>query len=256
MNFVLSLNKKYYFIIVALVFFVLAVAYFYSQPMLAPKAPVKEVKDRQTELAAYLKAETPEQKLAGERNSDYETIDTAVEEKDTAACAQLNNPENLDKCIRTVAIGNNNPKFCQEIKDDSRRKKCLEFLDYAKIILGTEVDECPRLTDPDIRKDCQSAFFWKWDDVADCKIFPDYEKRICRDIILKKQALTKKDPRLCEQIVDTALKGDCQQSIKDKPKDSDGDGLPDSLERSYGSNPFKADTDGDGLSDGDEVIKK
>lgn len=35
--------------------------------------------------------------------------------------------------------------------------------------------------------------------------------------------------------------------------DSDNDGLADSLEIAYGSNPYAADTDGDGVNDGDEI---
>ncbi|MFO7870876.1 MAG: OmpA family protein [Kiritimatiellia bacterium] len=37
------------------------------------------------------------------------------------------------------------------------------------------------------------------------------------------------------------------------PVDSDGDGLPDDVERRMGTDPFDPDTDDDGLSDGDEV---
>lgn len=32
-------------------------------------------------------------------------------------------------------------------------------------------------------------------------------------------------------------------------KDTDGDGIPDSVEKTYGTNPFSADTDGDGVPD-------
>ena len=35
--------------------------------------------------------------------------------------------------------------------------------------------------------------------------------------------------------------------------DSDGDGLADSQERAYGTDPLVADSDGDGYGDGDEV---
>jgi Spy/CpxP family protein refolding chaperone len=37
------------------------------------------------------------------------------------------------------------------------------------------------------------------------------------------------------------------------PVDTDGDGLTDEEEATYGTDPFVADTDGDGVSDGDEV---
>ena len=36
-------------------------------------------------------------------------------------------------------------------------------------------------------------------------------------------------------------------------KDSDGDGLSDTEERWWGTNPFNPDTDGDGISDGEEI---
>ncbi len=42
-------------------------------------------------------------------------------------------------------------------------------------------------------------------------------------------------------------------SLPDFNSDADKDGLPDTAERFYGSNPNLADTDSDGISDGDEV---
>lgn len=44
-----------------------------------------------------------------------------------------------------------------------------------------------------------------------------------------------------------------KQDMGDSTKDSDNDGLPDALEKVYGTNPEKADTDGDGLSDYMEI---
>ncbi|MDP2830492.1 MAG: Ig-like domain-containing protein [bacterium] len=38
--------------------------------------------------------------------------------------------------------------------------------------------------------------------------------------------------------------------------DSDGDGLPDDMEKRFGTDPQKSDSDGDGYSDGDEVKNK
>ena len=43
------------------------------------------------------------------------------------------------------------------------------------------------------------------------------------------------------------------QLISADVKDSDGDGLSDDLESSYGTNPFNADTDGDGSNDRFEI---
>ncbi|MHB1420988.1 MAG: hypothetical protein ACYCX4_15640, partial [Bacillota bacterium] len=34
--------------------------------------------------------------------------------------------------------------------------------------------------------------------------------------------------------------------------DTDGDGIPDSIEKTYGTNPYAADTDGDGVNDKDD----
>lgn len=44
-----------------------------------------------------------------------------------------------------------------------------------------------------------------------------------------------------------------KKAIEDLNRDSDFDGLPDSLEYALGTNPFSADTDGDGVSDAAEV---
>ena len=51
----------------------------------------------------------------------------------------------------------------------------------------------------------------------------------------------------------------CRFNFNDFPtisadvKDSDGDGLSDDLESSYGTNPFNPDTDGDGSNDRFEI---
>jgi len=44
-----------------------------------------------------------------------------------------------------------------------------------------------------------------------------------------------------------------RKNNKNKFKDSDADGLPDEVEKFFGTNPHNPDTDNDGVSDGDEV---
>ena len=50
--------------------------------------------------------------------------------------------------------------------------------------------------------------------------------------------------------------GDAVPNDMTVSKDTDGDGIPDMVEASVGTDPNKADTDGDGLNDGQEMGKK
>jgi hypothetical protein len=63
--------------------------------------------------------------------------------------------------------------------------------------------------------------------------------------------MTGEQPEFDDIDEDTTSNG---ASFVSEPVDSDGDGLPDSLEIELGTDPFSPDTDKDGLTDGDEVL--
>jgi|GEM_PF-308817 len=76
------------------------------------------------------------------------------------------------------------------------------------------------------------------------------DPRISRGGLIRQSTKEDESRELAQSEVVAALDKD---SIPEA-KDSDADGMPDSLEEKLGTNPFSADTDGDGLGDYEEVF--
>lgn len=152
----------------------------------------------------------------------------------------------LSKYIKSVAD-------CELIGSTSAKANCLEQFTTKDIIAEKSIAKCSSLTDR-TKSTCVDSIIYNYKSLADCKkITESAEKTRCEDLISYRESLNKRDSSGCTSIVDTALKNNCIESIKNLPPDQDRDGLDDSLELSLGLDPFSSDTDGDKLSDGDEV---
>jgi hypothetical protein len=82
------------------------------------------------------------------------------------------------------------------------------------------------------------------------KLTPDYEKPTDKN--------KDKDNAYILSVKACDAEGGCSNqtiivSVADVDEDNDADGLMDSVEKTLGTDPWKADTDGDGLTDGNEV---
>ncbi|MCK4540550.1 hypothetical protein KAU09_05390 [Candidatus Parcubacteria bacterium] len=192
------------------------------------------------------------QQAGEEQLDDYHLGKKARKENNIKYCHKLesNDP---DECIYVVASYNNDKELCGKIQNEDIKKECYESFAYQEIISGVDVSNCQSLTINKFNKQCLSNFFWQWDDIGKCANFEGAGKSDCEDIINKKAAYKKNDIKLCDSIKNSALSADCKKIIANKPKDSDNDGLLDSEERSYGTNPFEADSDSDGLHDLEEI---
>lgn len=185
---------------------------------------------------------------------DYKLLSAATKEKNTAKCNELLYMEK-DGCIFSVARFANDIKICDEITEAASSTKCRESFLYDKIIGQSEITRCHELTNSELLKQCLTHFFWQYDSATDCADQQNENKTLCTDIVHYNLASKKNDESQCGLIKNDALKSDCFSIVQTKPRDSDSDGLLDSDEISYGTNPFLADTDGDGQSDLDEMSK-
>jgi hypothetical protein len=186
--------------------------------------------------------------------ADYEVARQASVLKDDNKCRSLEGKAK-DDCFYKIANDYLEKKYCDEIIDDESKKRCQDIFIYNNIIKTGDDQQCFSLQTDFYKNNCLEYFFSKIENLNDCEKFNTENKIRCRDIVNKKNAYTENSLDMCNDIGDEFMKNDCRQIIKSKPKDSDGDGLADSEELSYGSNAFKADTDDDGLNDLDELSK-
>ncbi len=189
-----------------------------------------------------------------EQLSDYEIGKKARKENNIEYCYQMEQ-DDPDECIYIVASFNQKKELCEEIQNEDIQKECYEYFIYQEIVITGDVVRCKSLIVNKFYQQCLDSFFREWDDIGNCVDFEGKEKMNCEDIINKKIAYKNNDVELCNSMSDIALSADCKNIIINKPKDSDSDGLSDSEERSYGTNPFKIDSDEDDLIDIDELSK-
>ena len=118
--------------------------------------------------------------------------------------------------------------LCEEILDENRRERCVSTV-----------------SGPISSQNCLER-----------------DPGVCDDISLFEQAKASVDVIYCREIVDEYLALSCVDAVEDllaiqttneKEEDSDQDGLTDSQEQTYGSDPQDPDTDDDGYLDGAEV---
>ena len=189
-----------------------------------------------------------------ESNITVQEIIKSVPRMDISYCEKYNHNENKKNyCILSIANSNNNSEYCERITSRDIENRCEESIIYNQIMSEGSIEKCSTLTY--FKKQCYNDFFWKWDEISKCAEFESEFKNLCEDIINNKSAFTAGNSNYCGGIKDEILKLDCQKTAGNKPLDSDNDGMSDSREMSYGTNPFKEDTDNDGLSDLEELSK-
>jgi len=186
---------------------------------------------------------------------DYHLIKNALKTKNDIYCKRLKEG-NYDQCVYSVAVYHKDSDFCQKINDPNLKKECLENLEFEKIITGSDVNECFNLEVDKFRKQCLKDFFVKYyNDIDKCKKFTDDTREFCESVVYRNIAISKHNEEMCYKITDNNIKDNCLSELKKikPPLDNDGDGLSDSEELSYGTDPFSKDTDNDGLSDKEEL---
>jgi len=170
-------------------------------------------------------------------SDDFKSLENAIEKKDPRYCEQLKNL-NKNDCLYAIADTQNEAKFCDLILDAAINKKCLELIASRKDIASQYATECLLLTDQQIKNDCLTGIFRQQNDLKYCLQFAKETMTLCEDIVYTNLAFKAKDITICEKIQSANNKLNCQSSIEAVPKDSDGDGVPDYLERAYGTDPF------------------
>ena len=185
-------------------------------------------------------------------------IRAAIEQKTAESCSRLLFGEDKFDCVFRVAIANRSEELCVELKGSTREKECYDYIQLEKVKLEKNLQSCLNL---DLNKETQMAclinYFSDKFDINICNNSfnndEDY-KLLCESIINHNIAIKEKDIKMCDKIELENYKVDCLIILNNQPKDSDGDGIKDSLELMYDTNPYDKDTDKDGLTDFDETM--
>lgn len=248
----MKLNKKTFFILGGslLVLLLLLIIYFLL------------FKNGSSKIDSKLTEET---RLSQERDAqnqkqiyeDYEKQLAALYAKNIDNCQSLAGVKEINKCVNKIAIQAGNKEYCERITEDNKLKgECLNSIDYFAISWGDDPNECNTLIDDVWADNCWEEYFVKLERVEQCSVVKDENrKKQCFDLVNNRLATVFNQPEACDLITDQELKINCQLNKSILPLDSDGDGLSDDIEMSFGTNPFRADTDGDGANDYAEINK-
>jgi hypothetical protein len=190
-----------------------------------------------------------------------EFFSAAAAQKDMSGCRDRSDK---DSCISAVAFIAGINGVCGEINDKEDQLECSNnVLDERA---GPEIAKCQSYSTNDLKSQCFIIIFSVYKQPADCAgLKVEATKKVCESVTAYQVALEKQDHGLCNSISQEALKAYCSkmvvdkvqkvvESLIDKNKDSDGDGLSDFDElNKYFTDPNKADTDGDDYTDSAEI---
>jgi len=246
------------FLIGALILFGVAFGFWYSKqknktenlPKEEEKITEKVPENKTFELARIEKEKSKCAKSGEEGCQDNVLIMEAINDLKAEACNEIADEKAKNNCITEIAIRQNNEKSCDLHKDEAEKNTCLS------LILGTKAREsddmaiCLTVLDESYRDSCFFAIVNKKNDAKYCDELGELKDK-CLNIVLANDAFLKGDTSFCDKISDPDSRESCSAELGGT--DSDNDGLSNSEEEKYGTDPKNPDTDGDSYLDGAEV---
>lgn len=176
-------------------------------------------------------------------------------------CREAGASEAVDRCFFVVAGAHHDDVLCNAITNQTLRESCLGTLTIAAVSEGAPPAACASLRDESLVEACVEGAIEAGASTSFCNALSGAGKRFCMDQVAFTEVLASDDPTRCRSIENEELAEECLNAIQTtyptpsvpKDRDSDGDGLIDTEESRYGTDPTDADSDGDGFSDGTEV---
>jgi len=184
--------------------------------------------------------------------------DLAQEQTSAEACDLLETNPQKDNCYWGIAHTSLDSVYCQKISDGSSVSRCEDDVAESQAIDQSNIALCEEILDESRQERCVYAVSGP----VTSENCLERDPNSCDDIILFEQAKVSADAVYCREIVDEYLALSCFDAVDDllvaqaadeTQKDVDQDGLTDSEEQTYGSDPQNPDSDGDGYLDGAEV---
>lgn len=228
----IKINKKTLFIIISslaiLIFALVIYLFVFHKNTLFKNSSL----NNSNNVAHDKQAEIAKEKVAYD---NYQKNLTVVYAKNIDLCQTLVEDDEINECLDAIAVQANRKDYCERIKNDDKLKtQCLDSIDFMNISWSKDANLCDTLVDSVLKENCYEEYFSKLDNLSQCDIVKDATRQ-----------------KHCQDIINKRLKS--LAAVQVTIKDSDNDGLPDDVEISYGTNPFKTDTDGDGVNDYEEI---
>ncbi|MEI8360877.1 MAG: thrombospondin type 3 repeat-containing protein [bacterium] len=187
-------------------------------------------------------------------SNDYLLYNQATKENNSVACRKIFSQKTRNFCYSNLAVKLLDRSICTQIEDLKIKTDCLDFVGAAAALKSGKVSNCNTITGEMEQKNCVEQGNWS---INECKTLKSSNLvNICLDKINFLLATNKDDINLCQKIVDSVKRAECEMKIKKITNpfiDKDHDGLNYLEEFKAGTNPDKADSDGDGYNDGDEL---
>ncbi|MFH1188071.1 MAG: hypothetical protein V1688_04425, partial [bacterium] len=184
---------------------------------------------------------------------DRVDFEIAVQNKDLELCKKINETNLNSSCVINVVSQNQyNEQDCEKLEDGNQKNLCLSDALYKEATTKKDISLCQKIPGQGNNSECLNSIISEHDNLDYCQSLPDELQETCARIIARKLAYEKKDKNLCGKINDSNVQNECKENV-DGILDSDNDGLTNSQEKIYKTDPNNPDTDKDGYSDGDEV---
>lgn len=195
-------NKTFAIILVAVLALGIGTVFVTGKKKASPpgEAVTKEVVLTEAEKTANRKdAEEVSQSGTQEKTFDSESSDHADIVKENPDLAALRKRD------------------CESIKDSAIRISCEKIREEIAMRNVTNIRECAKFKY--VKEDCEDSFYLKASETSGnaklCESVSDSEqKRICKENVLKKEALAKMDSELCKEIVTPSTRLACFEEIK------------------------------------------
>jgi hypothetical protein len=158
--------------------------------------------------------------------------------------------DDKDICIASVAFIKSQSDICGEIDNQETRDACAKVI-LEKMDMGP-INKCWVVEDGHgAAINCIKGIFIVYKKQEECSVIISQEVRqVCEGTFYYDVAFLSRTAELCKKITNEKLYQYCLDVIS---PDTDKDGLSDTEEAKYGTNPKNPDTDSDGFKDGDEV---
>ncbi|OGF20787.1 hypothetical protein A2316_03090 [Candidatus Falkowbacteria bacterium RIFOXYB2_FULL_38_15] len=246
------------FLVGALILFGVAFGFWYSkQKNNTENLPenqekiVEEVPENKTfELARIEKEKSKCAENGEEGCGDNVLIMEAINDLKVEACNEVVDEKARNNCITEIAIRQNDEKSCDLHKDEAEKNTCLSLILGNKARESDDMAVCLAVPGESYRDSCFFSIVNKKNDAKYCDELGELRDK-CLNIILTNKAFEEGDTSFCDNITDADSRESCSAELGGT--DSDNDGLSNSDEEKYGTDPKDPDSDGDSYLDGAEV---